>query len=221
MRPIDKNNYKQFNSQDFDALLRIETENAIHSFTNHHNNRYEPTHYHDLLMIIEIIQKNNLYQYPNYQNTLVDFGSGLLRVPITFQYFLNFKVKGIELNKQLYLFSLNNLSQYQLEHQNTSINVYNLNALDYQFKIDDTHLFFFNPFSEHIFKKVIESYIEMLESNEENLQKLKHYIILYFPTYEYELLMSFYPQFQCIETLHLEDFDIDSREKVLFFEYKN
>lgn len=219
MRPIDKNHYKQFNTQDFDAMFMIDTMNTINSFTNHHHNRYEPTHYHDLLNIIDVIQQKNLLQHPMNQNTLVDFGSGLLRVPITFQYFLNFKGKGIELNKQLYMFSLKNLSQYQLEHQNTSINVYNQNALEYEFKIEDTHLFFFNPFSEHIFKKMIERYIEMLESNTEKISQLKYYIILYFPTYEYETLMSFYPQFQCIETMHLEDFDLDSREKVLIFEY--
>ncbi|WP_414050220.1 hypothetical protein [Macrococcus animalis] len=198
--------YTNYSEQDFETLLNIESMPYIETFTNHHSNRYEPTIYQDLVTLIEVTQSD-------YDDTslLIDFGSGLMRVPIFLNFILNIQAMGIELNKQLYLKSKTNIKDYQLKHQSNHVSALNINALQYHFTGQETHLFFFNPFSIFIFQKVMENLMD---------SAIEHcYIILYYAKPEYEIYLSDLINFKLKYSIPLKNFKEDPSEKINIYQY--
>lgn len=198
--------YQSYTDSDFDALLNINTSPYIETFTNHHSNRYEPTVYQDIITLVE-----HTYQDYTEDSFLVDFGSGLLRVPILMHHLLGLKTLGIELNKQLFLLGKENIKHYTLMHQTAEISSMNLNALDYQFTGKETHLFFFNPFSSIIFQKVMAHLMDSV------IQQCD--IILYYAKPEYEMYLSDLMQFKLKYSIPLAAYENDPSEKINIYEY--
>ncbi|MCE4957107.1 hypothetical protein [Macrococcoides caseolyticum] len=206
MKKIKTTNYMTYSDQDFDTLLNINTAIYIETYTNHHSHRYEPTKYTDLIELYEHMQNDF-----NEQSLLIDFGSGLMRVPILFNYLLKIETIGIELNKQLYLNSLKNIKHYQLLHTNNQVSALNINALKYQFTGRETHLFFFNPFSEFVFQKVMEN---LMNSN-----VLQCDIILYYALPEYINYLNAINHFNLKLSIALNDIDKDVSERINVYTY--
>nr|WP_157742175.1 hypothetical protein [Macrococcus sp. IME1552] len=207
MNKFIRSSFELYTEQDFDTLLNIKTNPYIETFTNHHSNRYEPTIYRDLLslynMMKEDITKDAL---------LVDFGSGLMRVPIFTNYVFKIKTIGMELNKQLYLKSLENIKNYSLlHHQENDVTAQNINALQYQFNGEETHLFFFNPFSVFVFQKVMEN---LMTSSIEKCD-----IILYYAKPEYEVYLQDIIHFNLKYHIPLQHINNDPSEKINIYEY--
>lgn len=198
--------FKDYNDNDFENLLNIETIPYVSTFSNHHANRYEPTVYQDLISLIE-----QTYKDFHSDSHFIDFGSGLMRVPILFNHLLNISVTGIELNKQLYLLGLKNIKNYQLLHHPSSIHTLNINAIHYQFQGNETHLFFFNPFSVFVFQKVMENLMttDIKECD----------IILYYVKPEYEMYLSECIQFKLKYSILLDNESIDPSEKINIYQY--
>lgn len=199
--------FDHYSAQDFDALLNIKTNPYIETFTNHHSNRYEPTEYHDLILLLDIISDDIAYDA-----LFVDFGSGLMRVPIFTNYIFKIKTMGIELNKQLYLESLENIKNYSLMHHNERcVTAQNINALQYQFCGEETHLFFFNPFSVFVFQKVMDN---LMTSSIEKCD-----IILYYAKPEYEIYLQEIIHFKLKYHIPLSQMNNDPSEKINVYEY--
>lgn len=118
---------------------------------------------------------------------------------------------GIELNKQLYLKSLDNIKNYQKIHQNQDVHALNINALKYQFNGRESHLFFFNPFSVFIFQKVIEN---LMDSDIKQCD-----IILYYAKPEYEIYLSDLINFKLKYSIPLAKIEDDPSEKINIYEY--
>lgn len=200
-------NLLKYDTHDFENLLNINSIPYIETFTNHHSNRYEPTHYKDLVLLFE-----HLHSEINEDSYLVDFGSGLMRVPIFFNYYFDASALGIEMNKQLYLMSLENIKAYHyLKHTEMKIEAKNINAINYQFSGHETHLFFFNPFSVFVFQKIISS---LLHSDVVTCT-----IILYYVQPEYEAYLDDMNNFKLRDTLHLPAIENNPLEKINIYEY--
>ncbi|MCU7556797.1 hypothetical protein ROU88_04885 [Macrococcus capreoli] len=206
MNKLNNKQYETYTDLDFDRYLNIETIPYIETFTNHHSNRYEPTPYQDVLQLLSVTQQD----YHDY-SLLVDFGSGLMRIPIFMHNMLGIDTIGIELNKQSYLHGLNNLKQYELLNGKSNIQSFNLNATEYKFKGAETHLFFFNPFSVFIFQKVMAHLIDSSVTQCD--------IILYYAKPEYEMYLSDLPQFKLKYTIPLTHYKDDPSEKINIYTF--
>ena len=92
---------------------------------------------------------------------------------------------------------------------------YNCNvAQEYEISDKDNKFYFFNPFSVHIFMKVVEN---ILISFENNTRKID--IILYYPSDDYIYYLENCTPFMQIEEVRLDDlYKKDNQERFLIYE---
>lgn len=187
----------------FDELLNIETNQTDDRFPRiAHYHRYEPTDEEDLEMLADYL-KDKVNPY----DVLIDFGSGLMRVPIIINYLLQIKTIGIEMNKALYLEGVKNTEQYHSEMV-TSLNI---NAINYQFTGEETILFFFNPFSSEIFRTVIHHFLQNYN------YRTRVYVVLYYAKLPLiDVLMQF-GIFHEIKRFELKGYTEDENDMMIIF----
>lgn len=194
-----------------DDILYINTEEDQPFPSNQHYHRYEPTNYNDLKVLCDYLS-TIIKPY----DKLVDFGSGLMRVPIYVNYALNIKTVGIEMNKQLYLRGLGNIESYYTHYDVTNkVASINLNALEYEFTKEDTLLFFFNPFSSQIFTTVINNFLQSYTYNK------PVYVILYYAKREYIDSLNLIDIFTLKHEIELPNYHQDKNELLLIYEIKS
>lgn len=193
----------------YDDLLHISTEEEHHQFpviTHYH--RYEPTAYNDLVMLAEAIRP-----LLHHNEQLVDFGSGLMRVPIFMNYLLPIHTLGIELNKALYMDGMKNVESYQQHHQSHyDIRSLNVNVTDYQFTGSESILFFFNPFSADIFKSVLYQFLTHTS------YKHRVLVILYYAKVEYIDAIHQLNIFNEIKRIPLAQYPDDENDMIIIYQ---
>ncbi len=164
------------NEQQFDHYLNIETEGYQQGYPKKLDyHRYEPTPYKALEQLF------NEYELPE-QAVCVDIGCGKGRVPIYLHDKFHVRTKGIEMDPKFFAAAMQNLLQYKAKHRLRvgSIEFYHQLAEEYNVQKHDKVFFFFNPFSIHIFRRVLNN---ILASYEQYPRKL--HFIFYYPSPEY------------------------------------
>lgn len=195
----------------YERLLNIKTLGEQESFyQSFHYYRYEPTSY------AALDQLSKHYEFTA-DDKIVDFGSGKGRFAFYMNYFFEASVTGIEMNRLFYDIALQNKNTYKEAHKNKqgSINFVNCLAESYKIKPNYNKFYFFNPFSVHIFAKVLENILISKEENDRTVD-----LILYYPSPEYIFYLGTRSPFALIDDIKVSDtIDSDPRENLLIFRF--
>lgn len=175
----------------FENLRGIETLKYINlnelGLSENEGVRYEPSKKRILHMAIqELLPVNN--------QAIIDFGCGKGRALIEFSKYPFRKITGLEYSEDLINICKNNLNILKIKN----IKLYCMNAIHFKNFEDYDCLYFYNPFPEPIFKKVIEN---LIESNKKN-KKIIHIIYIY-PTCHNLIINSGY--FKLIKKIENEN----------------
>ncbi|MDI9484309.1 MAG: class I SAM-dependent methyltransferase [Bacillota bacterium] len=189
----------------YDRELGIRT-TGLREWTNQsHYNRYEATPYQALETLFQS------YTLKRHQR-VVDFGCGRGRV--TFYIHRRFKlpVVGIEAHDKTYEEALANKARYRVKARHITSPIvlkYGL-AEDYKVKPEDTCFYFFNPFSDQVFKKVMANIVSSVERKPRTVD-----VILYYPLPEFKKVVRKYP-FRKINKIRVPGAQ-DAREKFIIY----
>lgn len=194
-----------------DKLLGIKTlgirEWKDNSF---HYNRYEPTPYKAL----DELAKNYVLRNTD---KVVDFGCGRGRVAFYLHNRFHVPVTGIEANDRTYEDALENKSAYRLRAKHISAPINLKYGLAQLYKIDraDNCFYFFNPFSEHIFRKVVHNIMCSVEKYRREVD-----LILYYPISEYKNFLETNTPFTVIDEIRVPG-GSDDKEKFIIYRLKS
>ena len=126
--------------------LQIESENKIYG------KPYMPT---DYLIFRDLFKSLNC----NFQEyTFVDFGSGKGKVLLLASEYGFKQLKGIEFSKELCDICTNNINKIQKrKKKKLNIQVIFLDAAIYEINPVDNFFYFYNPFEQEVFKRVLDN----------------------------------------------------------------
>ncbi|MEN1967789.1 methionine biosynthesis protein MetW [Lentibacillus sp. N15] len=162
----------------YDKSLHVQTgqANIITYPDSLHHNPYEPTPYTALEALFAEYELR-------YGSQVVDFGCGKGRLSFYLHHYHRVAVKGIEMDQVLLDEAKANLRSYLQYAKNRGCTIQFLDCLaeDYRITPEDTHFYFFNPFSVTIFQQVVYHILASVED-----VKRKVDLILYYPNVEYE-----------------------------------
>ena len=184
------------NEQQYDQYLNIETEGYQQGYPKKLDyHRYEPTPYKALEQLF------NEYELPQHA-VCVDIGCGKGRVPIYLHDKFRVMTKGIEMDPKFFAAAENNLLQYKVKHRLKagSVEFYRLLAEEYNVKKHDNVFFFFNPFSIHIFRRVLNNIIASYEEYPREL-----HFIFYYPSPDYIDFLLHHPILTLKQEIHIQD----------------
>ncbi len=171
----------------YDQLLRIKTVGIREvNETSHH--RYEATPYVALDKLFQVYQLKKTDHF-------VDFGCGRGRVAFYIHYHFHLPVTGIEANDETFAEALDNKERYRLgaKHINAPIHFEFGLAEDYEVTPMDNCFYFFNPFSVHIFAKVVQNILRSVKKRKRPVE-----LILYYPLPEYKRFLKENTPFQLL-----------------------
>lgn len=171
-----KKGEKLLSVQNYEKLLQIDTDGWRTDLKkSKHHHRYEPTPYEALDALF--------WEYDlSKEDTVVDFGSGKGRVPFYIHSRFENVVKGVEMSETLHKEALQNKLTFRqkVRRGKGNIRFKQVLAEQYPIKLEDTHFYFFNPFTVHNFKQVVAN---IIQSSIDYPRKTD--IILYYPTLDY------------------------------------
>lgn len=188
--------------QEWDETIGVKTTGRDDSISDFVRFPYEPTDY----CVLERLVASG---YITKRNTVLDYGSGKGRV----DFFLSFQTKchsiGVEYNPRLYNRAMEN-KKSALSGRRTEFVL--MDASDYSVPSNVDRIFFFNPFSVEILKKVIKN---IQESNKKNPREIL--LIFYYPSPQYETTLSEIPGLKKKEEINCNDLfnNSEKREKLL------
>lgn len=197
------------NEQQFDKYLHIKTVGEQYGFPKlAHYHRYEPTPYNGLEQLFAI------YEMPN-DPVFIDMGCGKGRVPIYVHHQFHIPTIGIEMDAGFYAEAEENKRSYlQKKRSHAPVTFIHTMAEAYEIKPRDNVFFFFNPFSIHIFRTVIQN---IWQSYEQKMRDI--HIILYYPPYDYLQFLHQGTPFELLHEVHLEN-ETNINERLCVFELK-
>lgn len=165
----------KLNEQQFEKLLNITTAGFQYGYpklAKYH--RYEPTPYEGLEQLF------TQYELPK-QAVFVDMGCGKGRVPIYMHYRFNVPSIGVEMDSKFFAEAEHNREQYlKRAKHHVPLVFHHQIAEQYPIKQQDNVFFFFNPFSVHVLRHVMNNIIDSRLNNPRDV-----HIILYYPSEEY------------------------------------
>ena len=170
---------------------------------------YEPTPYFALDKLFESY-------YINEKDSVIDFGCGKGRLNFYLNYNYNYNVLGIEMDENFYNQCMENKKEYlkNNKREEEKINFLCTLAQEYEISDKDNKFYFFNPFSVHIFMKVVENILISFENNPRKID-----IILYYPSDDYIYYLENCTPFMQIEEVRLDDlYKRDNQERFLVYE---
>jgi SAM-dependent methyltransferase len=189
-----------------DKLLGIRTV-GIREWTDSkvHYNRYEATPYKALNELSEN------YRFED-ANKVVDFGSGRGRVAFYLHNRFHLPVTGIEANYKTFEEALENKATYRLRAKHIIAPIKFKYGLAQHYKIDkrENCFYFFNPFSVHIFRKVVHNILRSIEKDRRTVD-----LILYYPIREYKDFLKTTP-FTIINKIRVPG-GSDKKEKFIIY----
>lgn len=172
---------------ELDKFLKIKTSGRDATNSNYLNFPYEATPYC-------VLQELANSGYITKKDLVIDYGSGKGRVDFYLAYATKAKMIGIEYDERLYNTSLENKKNAISSNRVSFILT---NALEYEFDINATCAYFFNPFSITILKEVINKIKKSIYTNNREIK-----LFFYYPSKEY---LDFLNNDETIT--HLEDID--------------
>ncbi|MBT2582787.1 SAM-dependent methyltransferase [Planococcus sp. ISL-109] len=186
-----------------DRQLNIHTGGEQMGFNaSMHEHRFEVTPYAWLDVLFR--------QHPlTGSGRLVDFGSGKGRLNFYAHHLFGTPSTGVEVDPSLHEAALRNLKRLK---GNAEIEFSNGYAQDYPIQADDRWFYFFNPFSDPIFMKVIG---RILKSVGEHPREVE--VLLFYPSVEYTDFLERRTAFEVIGDIPLPDEARDLRERFLVY----
>ncbi len=199
------------NEKDYDRLLRIKTI-STREWVNQsiHYNRYEATPYLALEALFHEYELNGT-------DTVVDFGCGKGRLPFYLHNRFQVSATGVEMSGQLYQEALENQASYMQKGMKIggSIRFERRLAEEYEVEQGDNRFYFFNPFSIHIFMKVVDRILQSVEQKKRSVD-----IILYYPTTEYIQFIETSTPFELLKEVKVPGlYEENDNERFLIFRY--
>ena len=195
------------NEQQFDQYLNIETEGYQQGYPkNLDYHRYEPTPYKALEQLF------NEYELPH-QAVCIDIGCGKGRVPIYLYNKFHVMTKGIEMDPKFFAAAEQNLQQYKAKHRlkARSVTFYHCLGEEYNVQKQDNVFFFFNPFSIHIFRRVLDNIVASYEKYPRKL-----HFIFYYPSPDYMDYLLNYPILTLKQEVRIEN-ERNVNERIVIF----
>ena len=190
----------------YENHLNIKTTRIIETNSKKGHNRCEPTPYK---VLDKLFSKFNIDK----TDSVVDFGCGLGR--ITFYIHNKFKceVTGVEAYDNVFNELLRNKRNYDLIHSDIENPIHLEYELAEHFEILPKHnkFYFFNPFSIHIFKKVINNILNSYKKDPREI-----YIIIYYPLPDYVYFLKKHPDFELINKIKVKS-SFDPFDKIRIY----
>ncbi|WP_409291404.1 SAM-dependent methyltransferase [Peribacillus sp. SCS-37] len=191
----------------YDKLLNIKTGGQHGNYDSPHYNRYEPTSYSAL---------EELFKHYTLQpaDRLVDFGCGKGRLNFYVHHFFHASVTGIEMDGKLYEDAQNNKQGYMKNKKNKADKIRFLNCLAEDYKIDslDNRFYFFNPFSQQVFRSVVNAIMLSMEQAYREID-----IILYYPPEDYCYYLDNQTPFERKAEIAIPGFEYNPNERFLIY----
>ena len=154
----------------WDKLLQIHTTGRDDSNSDQYRYPYEPTPY----SVLERLANSGLLRK---ENTLLDYGCGKGRVDFFLSYQTRCHTIGVEYNERIYEKAVENREQGAAAERTEFVLA---DAVQFSVPTEVDRIYFFNPFSIEILKKVLA---RVLESYYENPRELL--LFFYYPSDEY------------------------------------
>ena len=169
-------------------------------------NRYEATPYKALKKLSEN------YKFRD-TDKVVDFGCGRGRVAFYLHNRFHIPITGIEANDKTYKEALENKETYRLRAKHIPAPIKFKYGLAQHYKIDkkDNCFYFFNPFSSHIFRKVVHNILRSVEKDRRTVD-----LILYYPIREYKEFLKNNTPFTIINKIKVPG-GSDKKQKFIIY----
>lgn len=199
--------------KEYDRVLHIHTSDHWNVlYQSIHYNPYEATPYAAL---------NELFEEYEVAKTdgVVDFGCGKGRLLFYIHHRFQIRVTGVEVNRQLYEEAMNNREAYMRKKKRTDgvMRFECCPAEQYEVKKEDNRFYFFNPFSIHIFMKVVDNILRSVEGEKRSVD-----LILYYPTVEYIQFLERQTPFELFKEVTVPGwYERDDNERFLIFRYEH
>lgn len=189
----------------WDKLLKIRTMGRDDSNADQYHYPYEPTPY----CVLERLANTGLIRK---ENTVLDYGCGKGRVDFFLAYQTRCHSIGIEYDERIYKKAIENKEQAV---SSGKVKFKKENAEYFCVPKEVDRIYFFNPFSVEILRKVIH---RILESYYANPRKIK--LFFYYPSDEYISYLMTVDNLLFFDEIDCADFfpTSDSREKIIIFE---
>lgn len=189
----------------WDKLLKIKTSGRDDSRSDQYRYPYEPTPY----SVLERLANSG---YIRKKNVLLDYGCGKDRVELFMTYQTRCHAIGIEYDDRIFATACEN-KKSGISGERTTFLLEN--AENYQVPIEVDRVFFFNPFSIEILRKVIAA---VTASCYENPRELL--LFFYYPQNEYISYLMTVDELMFVDEIDCRDlFDGEnSRERIVIFE---
>ncbi|WP_026908768.1 methyltransferase [Paucisalibacillus globulus] len=200
------------NEYTYDKLLNIHTNGQGVPIQLSHYYPYEPTPYVALETLFEQYEVKS-------SDHVVDFGCGLGRLNFYIHFFHHASVVGVEMNEISHRKALRNREQYA---RNTKNPIQNIEfrccrAEEYEITPIDNCFYFFNPFSVHIFQKVVNRILLSVEAFPREVD-----IILYYPSMEYIFYLENDTAFELLREIKIPNlYKKNSNERFLIYRLRN
>lgn len=192
------------NDTTWDKLLKIKTTGRDATNSDCYNYPYEPTPY----CVLERLANSGLITS---EDTVLDYGCGKGRVEFFLAYQTKAKCIGIEYDERIYTKAM--------ENHTTGVAsgriVFELrDALKYRVPEDVTCIYFFNPFSIEILRKVMTRIIESYYQNPRDIQ-----LLFYYPSDEYISYLMTVDELEFVDEIDCGDMfeGDDDRERIMIF----
>jgi len=192
------------NENTWDKLLRIKTTGRDDSRSDQYRYPYEPTPY----SVLERLANSGLI---GKKDVVLDYGCGKGRVDFFLSYQTKAQALGIEYDERIYKGALDN-QRVAVSGARTAFVL--AKAEEYEVPIEVNRLFFFNPFSVELLRKVMA---RIIESYYEKPREM--FLFFYYPSEEYiAYLMTvdeieFYDEIDCSDLFDGENL----RERIMIF----
>lgn len=195
------------NEQYYEKLFNIQTAGFQYGFpklAQYH--RYEPTPYSGLVQLFAC------YSLPE-DACFVDIGCGKGRVPIYVHQQFQIPVIGIEMDQKFFIEAEHNRTQYLKKMKRNSAPIQLINGLaeTYSLKGNENVFFFFNPFSIHVFRQMMNRIIDSIEQKKREVD-----IILYYPAPEYMHYLQQELALRCLVEVKLAN-EKNENERIVVF----
>lgn len=182
---------------DLDRHLKIKTNGRDDSNSNFINYPYEATPY----VVLQVLANSG---YIRKNDRIIDYGCGKGRVSFYLAYSNKCNMLGVEYDPRLYNSAIENKKR---AISGNRVEFICSNASDFEVPNDVKGAYFFNPFSIHVLKDVLNK----LKGSKQKLDR-DIYLYFYYPSKEYLNILD-----EDIDIVHIEDIDcmdlFDSKDK--------
>lgn len=192
------------NEKNWDKLLRIRTSGRDDSNADMYRYPYEPTPY----CVLERLANSGLIRKGN---TLLDYGCGKGRVDFFLSWQTRCRSVGIEYDERIYKKALEN-KESAVSSERVSFVFADAEHFPVPESVDC--MYFFNPFSLELLRKVMARIIESYYENPRQIQ-----LFFYYPSDEYISYLMTVDELMFIDEIDCRDLfpGNDSRERIVVF----